>query len=206
MRFLSLNDEEVLKASLRRVVLASQSPDSPCSLWTKCDGVFADYFLKNWKEKREPLAFLLYDSPPALAVGAPVFIHSNKTMRLIARFRGAQYVAGYKPTVTEAERIAERERIWRDYREATLDPPSKSDFDGFWESQHGVRSLFLMDQIVELPEPVNFKEYGRALGWGYPMGVGYRYLSFEQSYLMLRSAKLPIPEASCFLEYLTKCS
>ena len=111
MRFLSLNDEEVLKAALRRVVLASQSPDSPCSLWTKCDGVFADYFLKNWKEKREPLAFLLYDSPPALAGGAPVFIHSNKTMRLIARFRGAQYVAGYKPTVTEAERIAERERI-----------------------------------------------------------------------------------------------
>ena len=85
--------------------------------------MFADYFLRNWTEKREPLAFLLYDPPPALEVGAPIFIHSNKMIRLIATFREAQYVAGYKPTVSEAERIAERERIWRDYREATLDPP-----------------------------------------------------------------------------------
>ncbi len=203
MRLLSSTDEQALSAAFDRVVLSSQSPDAPCSLWTKYDGVFADYFLKNWKEKREPLAFLLYDPPPALEIGAPVFIHSNKTIRLIATFREAQYVAGYKPTVAEAERIAERERIWRDYREATLDPPSKSDFDGFWESQHGVRSLFVMDEIVELPEPVTFKDYGRALGWGYPMGVGYRYLSFAQSYLLLRSAKLPVSQAISILKNLT---
>ena len=35
-----------------------------------------------------------------------------------------------------------------------------------------------------------FKDYGRALGWGYPMGVGYRYLTLAQSYLLLRSAEL----------------
>ena len=79
---------------------------------------------------------------------------------------------------------------------------SKSDFDGFWESQHGIRSLFVMDEIVELPEPVTFKDYGRALGWGYPMGVGYRYLSFVQSYLLLRSAKLPVSQAGSFLQHL----
>jgi hypothetical protein len=192
LRILSADDEQVLDAALRCVIAGlAPPPDAPCCLWTKCDSVFADYFLKNWSERKEPLAFLLYDPPPVIATGAPVFIHSDKALRLIATFRGAQFVAGYKPTVGEAERIAERERIWRDYREATVDPPSKSDFDKFWEGQHGVRSLFMMDNVVELAAPVSFKEYGRALSWGYPMGVGYRYLSLSQSYLLLRSARLP---------------
>jgi len=57
--------------------------DSPFGLWTKCDAVFADYFLSNWTAREEPLAFLLYDSPPDVPSGAPVFIHSDGHLRLI---------------------------------------------------------------------------------------------------------------------------
>jgi hypothetical protein len=192
LRILSAEDADVLDTALRKLTSGQGFwSDCPRGLWTKCDAVFADYFLKNWLERNQPLAFLLYDPPPALPVGAPVFIHSDKALRLIATFRGAQFVAGYKPTVDETERLAERERIWREYREVTINPPSKPDFDAFWEGQHGVRSLFLMSNVTELPARVMFKEYGRALGWGYPMGVGYRYLSLSQSYLLLCAAQLP---------------
>lgn len=171
LRFLTDEDAEVLSAALKRTMAGQDAwSDAPCGLWTKCDGVFAEYFLKNWSERKQPLAFLLYDPPPALQKGAPVFIHSDKALRLVATFRGAQFVAGYKPTVDEAERVAERERVWREYREATINPPTKSDFNAFWEGQHGVRGFFLMDTVTEFPAPVTFKEYGRALGWGYPMG------------------------------------
>jgi hypothetical protein len=34
-----------------------------------------------------------------------------------------------------------------------------------------------MDEVAELAKPVTFKVHGRALEWGFPMGVGYRYLS-----------------------------
>ena len=191
LRFLSLDDEKVMGTYLRRALAAhDEGIDTPCGLWTKCGAVFANYFIKNWNERKQPLAFLLYDPPPALRVGAPVFIHSDKYVRLIATFQGAQYISGYKPTVAQDERIAERERIWKDYREATVGPPMKSDFDEFWDGQHGVRSLFLMDSITEIATKVAFKDYGRALGWGYPMGVGYRYLSLCQSYLLLRTAGL----------------
>src|SRR5260221_8622095 len=60
-----------------------------CGLWTKCGSVFADYFLKNWSRRREPLAFLLYDPPPALPAGAPVFIHSDKTFASSPAFEPA---------------------------------------------------------------------------------------------------------------------
>jgi hypothetical protein len=191
LRVLNAEDAAVMSAALRRTMAGEEGlSERPCGLWTKCDGVFAEYFQTNWRERGQPLAFLLYDPPPALHVGAPVFIHSDKALRLIATFRGAQFVAGYKPTVDEEERLAERERIWREYRAATVNPPPKSEYDEFWESQHGVRSFFLMDNVTGLPGPVTFKEYGRALSWGYPMGVGYRYLSLSQSYLLLRSAKL----------------
>src|SRR5579884_3085211 len=96
--------------------------DGACGLWTKCDAVFADYFLKNWRERQHPLAFLLYDPPPALHEGAPVIIHSDKALRLIATFRGSQFIAGYKPAVDQAERHSERERIWQEYRAGNLNP------------------------------------------------------------------------------------
>jgi hypothetical protein len=147
--------------------------------------VFADYFLKNWTERREPLAFLLYDPPPAVRTGAPVFIHSDKSLRLVARFREGQFVAGHKLTVEADERVAERERVWQAYRLPTIDPPAKEEFDQFWESQHGVRGLFVMDEVTEASESVAFKVYGRALEWGFPMGVRYRYLSVPQSVLLL---------------------
>ena len=52
--------------------------DSPFGLWTKCD---------------------LYPPPPSLGPGSPVFIHSDKNLRLLARFREGQFVAGHKLTV-----------------------------------------------------------------------------------------------------------
>jgi hypothetical protein len=79
--------------------------------------------------------------------------------------------------VDKKERVAERERIWTTYRVATLNPSTKADFDDFWESQNGVRGLFLMDEVVKVPASIAFKPYGLALEWGFPMGVGYRYLS-----------------------------
>lgn len=191
IRLLSPADERVLNCSLERLLAGSDLHlETPFGLWTKCDGVFADYFWRNWKARRQPLAFLLYDSPPSLPDGAPIFIHSDKKLRLLAAFRGIQYVTGYKPTADADERIAERERVWTAFREPTLNPPSKMEFDEFWDSQHGVRSLFIMDNLVEVPVELPFKMYGRALEWGYPMGVGYRYLTLSQCWLLLRATEL----------------
>ena len=189
IRLLSASDEHVVDATLRRVDGGDAAAlESPFGLWTKCDAVFARYFSKNWRSNRQRLAFLLYDSPPILPTGAPIFIHSDKNLRLLASFRGSQYVAGYKPTSDADERIAERERIWTAFRALTIDPPTKAGFDEFWDSQHGVRALFFMDNLVEIPAELQFKSYGRALEWGYPMGVGYRYLTLSQCLLLLRAA------------------
>jgi hypothetical protein len=189
LRLLDPADEGLLESALADIRQGGGPPDAVAGgLWTKCDAVFADYFLKNWLRRAEPLAFLLYDPPPALRPGVPVFIHSDKNLRLLARFREGQFVAGHKLTVDPDERAAERERVWETHRAQTIDPPAKEEFDRFWEAQHGVRGLFLMDQVVELREPVAFKLYGRALGWGYPLGVGYRYLSASQAVLLSRLA------------------
>jgi hypothetical protein len=201
LRLLDPSDERVLDAAFG----ASQKGRDPphvtsCGLWTKCDSVFADYFLKNWSRRREPLAFLLYDSPPALRTGAPVFIHSDKSLRLLARFREGQFVAGHKFTVEAEERRAERERVWQTHRVNTINPPTKEEFDLFWEAQHGVRGLFIMDEVADLPKPVAFKVYGRALEWGFPMGVGYRYLSVPQSVLLLRLAVMPAGVNQMYLQ------
>lgn len=91
----------------------------------------------------------------------------------------------------EVERLAERERVWQAFRAETVDPPSKSDFNLFWDRRSGVRSLFIMDNLIDLPRPVPFKEYDRALEWGYPTGVGYRYLTLFQCVMMLRATGLP---------------
>jgi hypothetical protein len=191
LRLLDAGDEQVLNAALGALQKGASPPHAaPFGLWTKCHGMFADYFLKNWTQRREPLAFLLYDPPPSLRSGSPVFIHSDKSLRLLARFREGQFVAGHKRTVEAAERVAERERVWRAYRANTINPPTKAEFDEFWEGQNGVRGLFIMDEVAELPKPVMFKVYGRALEWGYPMGVGYRYLSLPQSVLLLRVAAM----------------
>jgi hypothetical protein len=196
LRLLDPGDERVLHAALDAVLKGEVPPHvTPCGLWTKCDSVFADYFLSNWRQRRKPLAFLLYDPPPSLRMGAPVFIHSDKSLRQLARFREGQFVAGHKQTVEAEERIVERERIWQTYRVNTIGPPTKEEFAEFWDGQNGVRGLFIMDEVVELAQPVAFKVYGRALEWGFPMGVGYRYLSLAQSVLLLRVAGM-IPKVN----------
>src|SRR5262249_6304932 len=140
IRLLTPSEALLLESRLSRIE-NEEGPtrDASFGLWTKCDAVFAEYFLTNWRTRGEPLAFLLYDSLPVVPPGAPVFIHSDRHLRLIGRFREAQYVAGHKQTVDPEEREAERERIWTAYRAATLHPPAKREFDDFWEAQEGVR-------------------------------------------------------------------
>src|SRR4029077_6636304 len=93
IRLLSASDERVLDAALRRVDGGdSAALESPFGLWTKCDAGIARYFSKNWRRNQKRLAFLLYASSPLRASGAPVFIHSDKNLRLLASFRGSQYV------------------------------------------------------------------------------------------------------------------
>ncbi len=191
IRFLSATDMSVLDSSLQRL-LHREGPaiDAPFGLWTKCAGAFADYFATNWKERGEPLAFLLYDSPPLLIPGAPIFIHSDKSLRLLATFRESQYVAGHKYTVCPEERLAERERVWSTYRDQTVNPPARTEFNSFWDRQNGIRALFLMDNVLPIATPCQFKDYGRGLEWGYPTGVGYRHVSLSQCLLLLRCAKV----------------
>ncbi len=194
LRILSADDERVLEAQLQRLLDEKETAfDAPFGLWTKCDRAFADYFLKNWQARREGLAFLLYDPPPVLRVGAPIFIHSDKHLRLIASFVSGQFVAGHKLTVEAEERVAERERIWTTYRAPTIEPPRRADFDAFWEKQNGIRALFIMERVTPVVQPVQFRVYGRALEWGFPTGVGYRYLSLSQSLLLLRAAGIANP-------------
>jgi hypothetical protein len=97
------------------------------------------------------LAFLLYDPPPVLPAGAPVFIHSDKNLRLLASFCESQFVAGHKKTIEASERVSERERIWATYRADTINPPTKAEFDAFGDRQNGVRALFIMDKVIEVP-------------------------------------------------------
>ncbi len=120
LRLLDPVDEHMLDAALADICKGEPAPHAKsCGLWTKCDSVFADYFLKNWSRRRAPLAFLLYDPPPALRTGAPVFIHSDKNLRLVARFRAGQFVAAYKPAIEADERRTERERFWQMHRAGT---------------------------------------------------------------------------------------
>jgi len=205
IRFLSPTDEQVLQAALWRILNEEHSfLDAPFGLWTKCDSIFAEYFLNNWRAREEPLAFLLYDSPPVLRPGAPVFIHSDKNLRLLATFRESQFVAGHKYTVDPEERLSERERIWTTYRAATIDPPARRDFDSFWERQNGVRALLMIDNLRLTSAACPFKTYGRALEWGYPMGVGYRYLSLSQCVLLLRYADMPSDVEQAYLRPLLR--
>lgn len=163
IRFVNQADTILLNYCLNRVLIGLEPQPGICGLWTKCDKVFADYFVANWEARRVPQAFLLFDSPPTLPIGAPVFVHSNQYLRLLARFRESQHVAAYKRTNEADERIEERDRCWTEFRAGTIDAPKLEDFEAFWEKQDSVRSLILFDNVVSLPKPSQFKEYGRAL-------------------------------------------
>lgn len=185
IRIISPTDEILLNYCLNRVLAGQEAQPGICGLWTKCDRVFADYFTANWTARRVPQAFLLYDSPPTLPLGAPVFIHSEQCLRLLARFRGAEFVASYKRTNDASEQRSEMERCWTEYRAGTIAAPEREEFEEFWGKQDSIRSLIVLDNFLELPHLSQFKEYGRALEWGYPTGVGWRPLDlFQTHYLM----------------------
>jgi hypothetical protein len=192
LRLLNAEDEAILDSSFQRLQ-RGESPliDQPFGLWTKCDRVFCKYFTENWAASKKPLAFMLYDPPPALPPTSPVFIHSDKMLRVVARFVAARYVAAHRFTASPDERVAAREWFWQTYRRDTVSAPTKSDFDSFWDKQNGVRAFFLMEHLWTAPSPPQFKVYGRAIEWGYPTGVGYRYLSRSQCALLLKCCGVP---------------
>lgn len=199
IRFVNSADTILLNYCLNRVIKGLEPQPGTCGLWTKCDEVFADYFVANWDARRVPQAFLLYDSPPNIPIGAPVFIHSNQYLRLLARFRESQYVASYKKTSDEAERHEEKERCWNEFRAGTIDAPRREDFEEFWNKQDSVRSLILMDNVSCLPFRPQFKEYGKALEWGYPTSVGWRPLDLFQTHYLLTLAQLDPATISFYL-------
>ncbi len=199
IRFADRADTILLNYCLNRVLAGFEPQPGACGMWTKCDRIFADYFLANWTRRRAPQAFLLFDSPPVLPVGAPVFIHSEQCLRLLARFRQAQYVLSYKRTDNEEERLAERERCWGEFRAGTINAPSCSDFDSFWEKQDSVRSIVLLDNFVAIPNASQFKEYGKALEWGYPTSVGWRPLDLFQTHYLMHVGQVDAPTISFYL-------
>jgi hypothetical protein len=194
-------DDIILSAALKQAESqAGAIRDRPFGLWTKCAPEFADYFLTNWNASHRPLAFLLYDSPPSLQDGAPVFVHSDAKLAFFARFMGAAIVSGYRHTADSEERLEERSRVWTQFREGTLKAPSLEAFADFWEAQDGVRSLFLLRDIVPAEQPVSWKSYGRALEWGFPNGVGYRYLTFGESMMLSKAVGLEPSVVSTFAD------
>ncbi len=199
IRFTTKVDTILLNHCLSRVLSGLDPQPGMCGLWTKCDRVFADYFTSNWQIRRVPQAFLLYDSPPALPVGAPVFIHSDQHLRLLARFRRTEYVASYRRTTDENEQVSEMERCWNEYRANTIAAPERAEFEAFWKKQDFVRSLVVLDNFTAIPEPSQFKEYGRSLEWGYPTGVGWRPLDLFQTHYLMHLSKLDMATMSFYL-------
>lgn len=199
IRFLDRADTILLNYCLNRVLTGLEPQPGICGLWTKCDRTFANYFLANWESRRLPQAFLLFDSPPVLPVGAPVFIHSEQSLRLMARFRESQVVSSYKKTNDVNERQEERERCWAQYRAGTLDAPSRQEFDEFWEKQDSIRALIILDNFLPTPRPTQFKEYGKALEWGYPTSVGWRALDLFQVHYLMNLSQLDTTIVSFYL-------
>jgi len=204
IRFANSADVILLNYCLNRVLTGLEPQPGVCGLWTKCDRVFADYFLMNWLARRVPQTFFLFDSAPAVPVGAPIFIHSDSHLRLLARFRGSQHVSGYKRTNDEAEREDERDRCWGDFRAGTINPPTKEEFDSFWEKQDSVRSLIVIDNVVPIQNLPQYKEYGRALEWGYPTSVGWRSLDLFQAHYLMAVCGLDAASVSFFLGAILK--
>src|SRR5205814_1337559 len=86
LRILKETDKAILENALSQSLAGERRIiDGLRGLWTKCDKVFASYFMRNWEARRQPVAFMLYDPPPAVPPQAPVFIHSDKAIRLIGR-------------------------------------------------------------------------------------------------------------------------
>lgn len=189
MRLLSKDDRFLLLRLLERI--RSEADPKPerqvwnpvVGIWTKCSGAYARKFLENWQSSSTVQAFLLYDAQPFLPRRAPVFVHADAKLLLLARFAGSEVVRGYKPLYSEAERSSEMRRVWERYRAPLRKPieSSEAKFQEFWERKNGIRSLMLIREISALPRPIPWSEYGtKLLEWGMPTCVGYRYLTLTQ--------------------------
>ncbi len=128
-----------------------------------------------------------------------MFIHSDQYLRIVARFRESQFVSSYRRTVEDQERGNERERCWSEFRAGTINSPERSEFDRFWEKQDSIRSLIILDNFVELQSPPQFKDYGKALEWGYPTSVGWRPLDLFQTHYLMHLTGLDVATVSFYL-------
>ena len=78
LRVLDPTDVLLLNNVLTRLLNDARTAlDDPFGLWTKCDREFADYFLSDWEERRQPLAFLLFDSPPVLRLEVVAVVRAD---------------------------------------------------------------------------------------------------------------------------------
>ena len=86
-----------------------------------------------------------------------------------------------------------------EFRAGTINSPNRSEFDQFWEKQDSIRSLIILDNFVELPSLPQFKDYGKALEWGYPTSVGWRPLDLFQTHYLMHLAGLDVATVSFYL-------
>jgi len=143
---------------------------------------YADVFLGNWRLKKKPQAFCIFDKLPVLPRGKPVFTHvsGRKHIGFVGSLLRSEFVPAYKPFESDETRLLWRERIWQQYHDHQLHTHTKSEFDKFWEMENGVRSLVLVNDLVVPNVRISWRSVQRIMYTGYPVGVGYRYLLEEE--------------------------
>jgi hypothetical protein len=62
----------------------------------------------------------------------------------------------------------------------------------------------MLDNFISLPHTPQYKEYGRALEWGYPQGVGWRPLDLFQTHYMMNLGGVDAALTSFFLGAILK--
>lgn len=180
-------------------------------VWVKSKAKHIKTFINNWKETKEIQAFCVYDLPPILPEGGVVFLHATRLGKLVAyaRYAGYEEIKGW-PEYYEAWRrqlgkgrrkrepsnadvwMNERERVWRIYGPKRLHTHDKEEFNNFWASQAGVRGLFLMKDIQEVPRPVPWGDEVRILKIHGLPGISYRYLTLSQVLKFLELSGLKV--------------
>jgi len=153
---------------------------------------YARTFIENWRRTGKPQVFLIYDRRPILRRGDSVFVYVVRSKHLSSRasicdrgylgfyanFVRSEWVRGLKRLEDEGTRKRERERIWALYGDGQLHTRSKEEFDRFWDDQDGVRSLVVLENLVEIEKKITWSDLKRILYTNrFPRGVGYIYIT-----------------------------
>ena len=166
-------------------------------IWVKARPEYIRTFIRNWETTKNTQAFCVYDLPPMLPKGGVVFLHAINLNRLIAyaRYVGYEYIKGWYDHVelgNDQVWMEERDRIWNTFGPYRLHTHNKEEFDEFWKAQKGVRGLFLMESVKELPEKIPWSKSMRILQIHRPIGFSYRYLTFKQVQEFLKLTRLKV--------------